>query len=88
MDFDADFTDDTRFVHCEICERKFDLDEMSEYELTPDDYMCPNCYEDRTVKCAECGCDVWFEDALAYKDGYICTSCYGDLPKEEEDESE
>ena len=45
-DFDNYFTDDTKHVYCERCGDKFDLDEMSNYEIEFNEYVCPSCYED------------------------------------------
>lgn len=49
-DFDSYFTDDTKYVHCDVCNCRFDLDEMAEYSECYTVYVCPSCHEERLLE--------------------------------------
>ena len=55
------------------------LEKIEKAEFHEEKIICPNCAEEYTDTCEECG-DLFFKDELIF-DGekYICKWCKGDL---------
>ena len=71
------------FFYCNMCDEHIRGDD---YQIIDGDYYCDECLDEYAFNCGECG--EWYhnDDMEEHNGKELCTGCYEDLKKEDEEE--
>ena len=59
---------------CSHCGKNCDIEDINRFD---GEELCPECYDEETVVCENCGTRIWVDDA-ANSDPVLCQDCYDD----------